>query len=48
MAIWGGGSDESWYDYEKLMKHRKLKNPEKRAKNRDDRNEFYLLSVDVG
>ena len=48
MSIWGGGSDESWYDYEKLMKHRKLKNPEKRAKIRDNRNEFYLLSVDVG
>ena len=48
MSIWGGGSDESWFDYEKLVKHRKLKNPEKRAKIRDNQNEFYLLSVDVG
>ena len=48
MSIWGGGSDESWFNFEKLIKHRKIKNPEKRAKNRADRNEFYLLSADVG
>ena len=48
MSVWGGGTDESWFNFEKLVKHRKLKNPEKRAKIGDNRDEFYLLSVDVG
>ena len=42
---WLGGSDESWFNYEKLQKYRKIKNPEKQQKYIDDPNVFYLLSV---
>lgn len=42
---WLGGSDESWFNYDKLQKYRKIKNPEKQQKYRDDPNVFYLLSV---
>lgn len=47
-SIWSGTSEESWFNLEKMSKHRKLKNPELRAINRSDTNQFYLLSVDVG
>lgn len=48
MSIWSGSSDESWFNYDKMAKYRKIKNPELRAINRHNPNEFYLLSVDVG
>ena len=48
MSIWSGASDESWFNFDKLMKYRKIKNPETHAINRQNPNEFYLLSVDVG
>lgn len=48
MSIWGGGSSESWFNFDKLSKYRTIKNPEKRAINRHNPNEFYLLSTDVG
>lgn len=48
MSIWSGSSDESWFNYDKMTKYRKIKNPEVHAKNRLGQNEFYLLSVDVG
>lgn len=48
MGIWLGGSDESWFNFEKLSKYRKIKNPEWKQKFRDDKNVFYLISVDVG
>lgn len=48
MSIWSGSSDESWFNYDKMTKYRKIKNPELRAINRHNPNEFYLLSVDVG
>lgn len=48
MSIWSGSSDESWFNYDKLMKYRKIKNPETHAIDRHNPNEFYLLSVDVG
>lgn len=44
---WLGGSDESWFKYDKLQKYRKIKNPEKQQKYVGDSNVFYLLSVDV-
>ena len=47
MGQWLGGSDESWFNYGKLQKYRKIKNPEKSQKYRDDPNVFYLLSVDI-
>ena len=48
MGVWLGGSDESWFNYEKLTKYRKIKNPEWRQKFKDEKNVFYLISVDVG
>lgn len=48
LGAWLGGSDESWFQFDKLVKYRKLKNPEWRPKFREDKNVFYLISVDVG
>lgn len=48
MGVWLGGSDESWFNLEKMNKYRKIKNPELKQKFRDDSNIFYLISVDVG
>lgn len=48
MSIWSGASDDSWFNYDKLQKYRKIKNPETHALSRADQNFFYLLSVDVG
>ena len=48
LGIWLGGSDESWFNYEKLSKYRKLRNPEWKQKFIGDKDVFYLISVDVG
>lgn len=48
MSVWQGGSDESWFNFEKLAKYRKIKNPEWSQKFRGDSRVFYLISVDVG
>ena len=48
MSIWSGSSDDSWFNFDKMQKYRKIKNPEVRASSRQNANEFYLLSVDVG
>lgn len=48
MGVWAGGSDESWFNFEKISKYRKIKNPEWKQKFRDDATTFYLISVDVG
>ena len=48
LGSWLGGSDESWFDFEKLSKYRKIKNPEWRQKFIEEKNIFYILSVDVG
>ena len=48
MSIWSGSSDESWFNFDKLQKYRKIKNPETHAKFRSGSNQFYLISVDVG
>lgn len=48
MGVWQGGSDESWFNFEKLSKYRRIKNPEWKQKFRNDLNVFYLISVDVG
>lgn len=48
LGVWLGGSDESWFDYSKLSKYRKIKNPEWKQKFVGDKNVFYLISVDVG
>jgi hypothetical protein len=43
-----GGGEDSWFDFSRLTKYRKIKNPEWRPKFKDDANVFYLISVDVG
>lgn len=48
MGTWLGGSDESWFQFDQLTKHRKIKNPEWYPKFENQPNVFYLLSVDVG
>ena len=48
MSIWSGSSEESWFNFDKLQKYRKIKNPETHAKFRPNTNSFYLISVDVG
>lgn len=48
MSLWSGSSDESWFNFDKLQKYRKIKNPETHAISRANAEQFYLLSVDVG
>lgn len=48
LGQWLGGSEESWFDFSKLTKYRKLKNPEWRQKFVNEKNVFYLISTDVG
>lgn len=48
LSIWSGSSDESWFNFDKLTKYRKIKNPELHAKFRSNDSCFYLISVDVG
>ena len=47
-SLWSGSSEEAWFNFDKLAKYRKIKNPETSAKFRANSNQFYLLSVDVG
>ena len=47
LGIWLGGSEESWFDFEKISKYRKIKNPEWKQKFKENENVFYLLSVDI-
>ena len=47
-SLWSGSSEEAWFNFDKLTKYRKIKNPESSAKFRANSNQFYLLSVDVG
>lgn len=48
MSLWEGGNDESWFSFEQLNRHRKIKNPEIHQKSGVDNNRYYLISVDVG
>lgn len=49
MSIYTTESDESWFNFNKLNKHRKKINAEWKATyNKDMPDMFYLLSVDVG
>lgn len=47
-SIWTGGSNESWFNYDRLSKYRKLVNPETQKKSSNGLDFFYLLSVDIG
>lgn len=48
LSIYTGESDESWFNFNKLLKHRKIVNPEWSAKRIDPKKQYYLLSCDVG
>ena len=48
MALWTGGGNESWFDYDRMTKYRKLVNPESQQNIRVGGKEFYIISVDVG
>ena len=48
LSYWQGASEEAWFNFDKLAKYRKVKNPEWHAISRANSNQFYLLSVDVG
>lgn len=48
MGVWLGGSEESWFQFDKLSKYRKIKNPERKQKFKEDDSTFYLISIDVG
>lgn len=47
-SLWSGSSEDAWFNFDKLQKYRKIKNPETSAKGRVSQSQFYLLSVDVG
>lgn len=47
LSIWSGASSESWFNFSKMEKYRKIKNPEFHAKSRPGSEQFYLISVDV-
>ena len=48
LSLWSGANEEAWFNFDKLQKYRKIKNPETHAIFRAGTNQFYLLSVDVG
>ena len=48
LSLWQGASEEAWFNFDKLTKYRKLKNPETHAKNESGQNCFYFISVDDG
>lgn len=48
LSLWSGATDESYFSYEKMTKYRKIKNPETHEIRRANKDQFYLLSVDVG
>ena len=47
MSRFVGSSDDAWFDYEKLLTHRRIVNPETHEIVRSDIESFYILSVDV-
>lgn len=47
MSRFVGSSNEAWFDYDKIMTHRKIVNPETHEKLREGIESFYLISVDV-
>lgn len=47
LAIWTGGSEDSWFNFSKVSKYRLLVNPEIRSLAKPGDEFFYLISVDV-
>ena len=50
IGTWGNGSKGAWFEYEKMIKYRRLQNPEWKANQNSIQNKelFYLISTDVG
>ena len=48
LSLWEGANADSWFNFDKLQKYRKVKNPEWHQKIRKGSEQFYLISVDVG
>ena len=48
LSKWTGGGSDSWFDYDRLSRYRRLINPENSQKLKAGSDIFYLLSVDVG
>ena len=48
MSLWAGATDESYFSYEKMVRYRKIKNPETHQIDRANKEQFYILSTDVG
>lgn len=48
LSLWQGANENSWFSFDRLICHRKLKNPEWHAKNLSGTRFYYLFSVDVG
>lgn len=47
MSRFVGSSNQAWFDYDKLLMHRRLVNPEVKQIIRDNSDSFYILAVDV-
>lgn len=48
LSIYTSESEESWFNFDKMNRHRRIINAEWSAKLRKDLNFFYLFSVDTG
>lgn len=50
LSIWTGGSSDSWFNYNRIMKHRTIVNADKKISPKllANKDAFYLISVDVG
>lgn len=48
LSLWQGASDESWFNFEKMQKYRRIKNPETYAKFESNSNCYYEVAIDVG
>lgn len=48
LGLFTGSAADSWFDYDKMIKYRKLVNPENAQKLEGRNDVFYFLSVDVG
>ena len=47
LSIWQGTSKESWFNFDRMEKHRKIMNPENKAISRYNSEFFYVLAWDV-
>lgn len=48
MSRFVGSSSDAWFNYDKIMMHRRIVNPEKKEIIREGINSFYIISVDIG